>query len=70
MRGFSWAAVLLNNQSDARLVKFLLSSICEAVTRPNRHFVPTETVVQQSCLMLHRARHLLIHQQTAGINVV
>ena len=31
-------------------------------------FVPTKTVEQQSCLMLHRARHLLIRQQTAVIN--
>ena len=38
-------------------------AICEAVTRPNMRFVPTKTVEQQSCLMLHRARHLLIRQQ-------
>ena len=31
-------------------------AICEAVTRPNMRFVPTKTVEQQSCLMLHRAR--------------
>ena len=31
-------------------------------------FVPTKTVEQQSCLMLHRARHLFIRQQTAIIN--
>jgi transposase len=30
-------------------------AICEAVTRPNMRFVPTKTVEQQSCLMLHRA---------------
>jgi transposase len=29
-------------------------AICEAVTRPNMRFVPTKTVEQQSCLMLHR----------------
>jgi transposase len=28
-------------------------AICEAVTRPNMRFVPTKTVEQQSCLMLH-----------------
>ena len=33
-------------------------AICEAVTRPNMRFVPTKTSEQQSCLMLHRARHL------------
>jgi len=27
--------------------------------------VPTKAVEQQSCLMLHRARHLFIRQQTA-----
>ena len=33
-------------------------AICEAVTRPNMRFVPTKTVEQQSCLMLHRVRDL------------
>jgi transposase len=33
-------------------------------------FAPTKTVEQQSCLMLHRARHLLIRQQTAVINSI
>jgi len=42
----------------------------EAVTRPNMRFVPTKTVEQQSCLMLHRARHLFIRQQTAVINSI
>jgi len=45
-------------------------TICKAVTRPNMRFVPTKTVEQQSCLMLHRARHLLIRQQTAVINLI
>jgi transposase len=45
-------------------------AICEAVTRPSMRFVPTKTVEQQSCLMLHRARHLLIRQQTAVINSI
>jgi transposase len=45
-------------------------AICEAVTRPNMRFVPTKTVKQQSCLMLHRARHLFIRQQTAVINSI
>ena len=35
-------------------------AICEAVARPNMRYVPTKTVEQQSCLMLHRARHLFI----------
>src|SRR6201997_2064051 len=45
-------------------------AICEAVTRPNMRFVPTKTPEQQSCLMLHRARHLFIRQQTAVINSI
>jgi transposase len=45
-------------------------AICEAVTRPNMRFVPTKTVEQQSCLLLHRARHLFIRQQTAVINSI
>ncbi len=33
-------------------------------------FVPTKTPEQQSCLMLHRTRHLFIRQQTAVINSI
>ena len=52
-----------NDSTDAE-------AICEAVARPNMRFVPTKTVEQQSCLMLHRARHLFIRQQTAVINSI
>ena len=52
-----------NDSADAE-------AICEAVGRPNMRFVPTKTVEQQSCLMLHRARHLFIRQQTAVINSI
>ena len=45
-------------------------AICEAVSRPNMRFVPTKTPEQQSCLMLHRSRHLFIRQQTAVINSI
>ena len=45
-------------------------AICEAVARPNMRFVPTKTVEQQSCLTLHRTRHLLIRQQTSVINAI
>lgn len=44
-------------------------AICEAVTRPNMPFVATKTPEQQSCLMLHRARHLF-RQQTSVINAI
>jgi transposase len=33
-------------------------------------FVPTKTPEQQSCLTLHRTRHLFIRQQTAIINSI
>jgi transposase len=45
-------------------------AICEAVTRTNMRFVSTKTPEQQSCLMLHRTRHLFIRQQTAVINSI
>jgi transposase len=45
-------------------------AICEAVTRPNMRFVATKTAEQQSCLTLHRTRHLFIRQQTSVINVI
>ena len=45
-------------------------AICEAVTRANMRFVATKTPEQQSCLMLHRTRHLFIRQQTGVINAI
>ena len=45
-------------------------AICEAVTRTNMRFVATKTPEQQSCLMLHRTRHLFIRQQTSVINAI
>ena len=45
-------------------------AICEAVTRANMRFVETKAAEQQSCLMLHRTRHLFIRQQTAVINAI
>jgi transposase len=52
-----------NDMADAE-------AICEAVARANMRFVPTKTPEQQSCLMLHRTRHLFIRQQTALINSI
>jgi hypothetical protein len=40
------------------------AAICEAVTRPSMRFVPIKSVEQQSALMLHRTRDLLIRQRT------
>ena len=45
-------------------------AICEAVTRATMRFVATKTPEQQSCLTLHRTRHLFVRQQTAVINVI
>ena len=36
------------------------AAICEAVTRPSMRFVPVKTTEQQSALMLHRTRDLLV----------
>ena len=36
------------------------AAICEAVTRPSMRFVPTKSEQQQSGLMLHRGRQLLV----------
>ena len=52
-----------NDSTDAE-------AICEAVTRPTMRFVATKTPEQQSCLTLHRTRHLFIRQQTAVINAI
>ena len=45
-------------------------AICEAVARPNMRFVQTKTAERQSCLMLHRTRHLFVRQQNAVINSI
>ena len=45
-------------------------AICEAVTRATMRFVEIKRPEQQSCLMLHRTRHLFIRQQTAVINAI
>jgi transposase len=45
-------------------------AICEAVTRANMRFVAIKTPEQQSCLTLHRTRHLFIRQQTSVINAI
>jgi transposase len=45
-------------------------AICEAVTRPNMHFVPIKTREQQAALMMHRSRELLVGQRTALVNAL
>ena len=46
------------------------AAICEAVTRPSMRFVPVKSAEQQSTLMLHRTRDLLIRQRTQLINAM
>ena len=45
-------------------------AICEAVRRPSMRFVPIKTEEQQSALMMHRARDLLIRQRTMLVNAL
>jgi transposase len=46
------------------------AAICEAVTRPSMRFVPIKSEQQQSGLMLHRARQLLVRQRTMLSNAI
>jgi len=50
-----------NDMADAE-------AICEAVTRPTMRFVSVKSREQQSVLMLHRTRDLLVRQRTMLIN--
>src|SRR5512134_4163368 len=45
-------------------------AICEAVSRPTMRFVPVKEAEQQSVLMLHRSRDLLIRQRTMLVNAL
>ena len=45
-------------------------AICEAVTRPMMRFAAAKSSEQQSVLMLHRARELLVRQRTMVINAL
>jgi transposase len=46
------------------------AAICEAVTRPSMRFVPIKSDQQQSGLMLHRGRQLLVRQRTMLSNAI
>lgn len=52
------------NKNDARDAE----AICEAVGRPNMHFVAIKTPEQQALLFLHRARQGLVRARTAQGN--
>lgn len=45
-------------------------AICEAVGRPSMRYVPVKSAEQQSVLMLHRSRDLLIRQRTMLSNAL
>jgi len=57
-------AYVKRNKNDAADAE----AICEAVTRPSMRFVPVKDAHQQSVLMLHRARSLLVRQRTMLVN--
>jgi transposase len=45
-------------------------AICEALVRPTMRFAAVKSAEQQSVLMLHRARELLVRQRTMLINAL
>jgi transposase len=45
-------------------------AICEAVRRPTMRFVPIKSEEQQSALMLHRSRDLLVRRRTMLVNAL
>ena len=52
-----------NDMADAE-------AICEAVTRPSMRFVPVKSPEQQSVMVLHRTRSILIRQRTQLSNAI
>ncbi len=59
-------AYVKRNKSDAADAE----AICEAVRRPTMRFVQVKSAEQQSRLMLHRTRDLLMRQRTQLINAL
>jgi len=59
-------AYVKRNKNDAADA----AAICEAVKRPSMRFVPTKTIEQQSALLTHRARDLLVRQRTMLVNAL
>ncbi len=45
-------------------------AICEAMSRPGMRFVPVKSAQQQAALALHKARDLLVKQQTMSVNAL
>jgi transposase len=46
------------------------AAICEAVSRPSMRYVPVKSQEQQSVLVMHRARDMLVRQRTQLINAI
>jgi transposase len=59
-------AYVKRNKNDAADAE----AICEAVRRPTMRFVQIKSAEQQSQLMLHRTRDLLMRQRTQVINAL
>ncbi len=59
-------AYVKRNKNDAADAE----AICEAVTRPSMRFVAVKTKEQQSLMMLHRTRSLLVRQRTMLVNAM
>ncbi len=59
-------AYVKRNKNDAADAE----AICEAVTRPSMRFVAVKTMEQQSVLMVHRVRELLVRQRTMLVNAI
>ncbi len=59
-------AYVKRNKNDAADA----AAICEAVTRPSMRFVAVKSPEQQSLLMLHRGRALLVRQRTMLVNAI
>ncbi len=83
--GHHWARVLMALGHEVRLMPASYvkpyvkrqkndatdaEAICESVTRPTMRFVPVKSQEQQSVLMLHRVRQLLIRQRTMLVNAL
>jgi transposase len=59
-------AYVKRNKNDAADAE----AIGEAVKRPSMRFVPVKTVEQQSALLMHRGRELLVRQRTMLANAL
>ncbi len=59
-------AYVKRNKNDAADAQ----AICEAVTRPTMRFVAVKSREQQSVLMQHRTRELLVRQRTMLVNAI